>query len=50
MFQKKYSVSSDNNRILIVWDLLNNYMKKQIIDTNDDEDIYSYILFFNNNI
>jgi hypothetical protein len=45
----EYLISADDNRMVIVWDLLNNYMKKQIIDTNYDDDIYSCALFFNDN-
>ena len=45
----EYLISADDNKIVIVWDLLNNYTKKQIIDTNYDDDIYSCAIFFNIN-
>ena len=45
----EYLISADDNKIVIVWDLLNNYQKKQIIDTYYEDDIYSCALFFNKN-
>ena len=45
----EYLISADDNKIVIVWDLLNNYQKKQQIDTNYEDDIYSCALFFNKN-
>ena len=45
----EYLISADDNKIVIVWDLLNNYDKKQKIDTNYEDDIYSCAIFFNKN-
>ena len=45
----EYLISADDNKIVIVWDIINNYSKKQIIDTSYEDDIYSCVLFFNKN-
>ena len=47
---QEYLISADDDKIVIVWDLLNNYEIKHLIDTNYDDDIYSCALFFNQNI
>ena len=46
---QEYLISADDNKIVIVWDILNNFDKKQIIDTNYEDDIYSCAIFFNQN-
>ena len=44
----EYLISADDNHIIIVWDLLNNYEIRQKVDTNYEDDIYSCLIFFNN--
>ena len=44
----EYLISADDNHIVIVWDLINDYEIKQTIDTNYEDDIYSCLIFFNN--
>ena len=44
----EYLISADDNHIVLVWDLINNYEIKQKIDTNYEDDIYSCLIFFNN--
>jgi len=48
----EYLISADDNHIVIVWDILNNFEIKQKIDTNYEDDIYSCLIFFSedNNI
>ena len=46
---QEYLISADDNKIVIVWDILNNFEIKQLIDTNYEDDIYSCALFFNKN-
>ena len=46
---QEYLLSADDNKIVIVWDILNNFEIKQLIDTNYEDDIYSCSLFFNKN-
>ena len=46
---QEYLISADDNKIVIVWDVLNNFEIKQLIDTNYEDDIYSCALFFNKN-
>ena len=43
----EYLISADDNHIIIVWDVLNNYEIKQKIDTNYEDDIYSCLIYFN---
>ena len=47
--QNEYLISADDNHIVIVWDLLDNYEIKQKIDTNYEDDIYSCLIFINKN-
>ena len=46
----EYLISADDNRIVIVWDIINNYEIRQKIDTNYEDDIYSVLIFFDNDI
>ena len=46
---QEYLISADDNKIVIVWDVLNRFEIKQLIDTNYEDDIYSCALFFNKN-
>jgi len=46
---QEYLISADDNKIVIVWDVLNHFEIKQLIDTNYEDDIYSCALFFNKN-
>ena len=46
---QEYLISADDDKIVIVWDVLNNFEIKQLIDTNYEDDIYSCALFFNKN-
>ena len=46
---QEYLISADDNKIVIVWDVLNQFEIKQLIDTNYEDDIYSCALFFNKN-
>ena len=46
----EYLISADDNHIVIVWDILNYFEVKQKIDTNYEDDIYSCLIFFDNNI
>lgn len=48
--ENEYLISADDDHIVIVWDLLDNYEIKQKIDTNYEDDIYSCLIFFNKNI
>ena len=43
----EYLISADDDHIVIVWDILNNYEIKQKIDTNYEDDIYSCLIYFN---
>ena len=45
----EYLISADDNRIIIVWDILNNFEIKQKIDTFYEDDIYSCLIFFDEN-
>jgi hypothetical protein len=45
----EYLISADDNHIVIVWDIINNYEMRQIIDTNYEDDIYSVLIFFDDN-
>ena len=42
----EYLISADDNHIVIVWDIINNYEIKQKIDTNYEDDIYSCLIYF----
>ena len=46
---KEYLISADDNKIVIVWDITNNYNIKQQIDTKYGNNIYSCLLFFPHN-
>ena len=48
--ENEYLISADDDHIVIIWDLLDNYEIKQKIDTNYEDDIYSCLIFFNKNI
>ena len=45
----EYLISADDNKIVIVWDITNNYNIKQQIDTKYGNNIYSCLLFFPHN-
>ncbi len=44
--KKEYLISADDNQIIIIWDISNDYKIKNCINTNYDEQIFSCILFF----
>ena len=46
-YNNDYLTSADDDRIVIVWDINNNYKIKHKIKTNYGHDIYSFLLFFN---
>ena len=46
----EYLISGDDNRIVIIWDITNNYNIKYQIDTQYKDDIYSCLLIFPHNI
>ena len=48
--KNEYLISGDKNRIVIVWDITNNYKIKYKIDTKYEGDIYSCLLIFPHNI
>ena len=43
---KEYLISADDNQIIIIWDISNDYKIKNCINTNYDEQIFSCLLFF----
>ena len=45
----EYLISGDENKIVIIWDITNNYKIKYRIDTNYSNDIYSCLLIFPHN-
>ena len=45
----EYLISADDNRIVIIWDILNNFEIKQKIDTFYEDDIYSCLISFDEN-
>ena len=47
----EYLISGDDNKIIIIWNITNNYDIKYLIDTKYGDDIYSFLLIFpyNNN-
>ena len=47
--KNEYLISSDKNKIVIVWDITNNYNILYNINTNYGDDIYSSLLIFSNN-
>ena len=47
--KKEYLISSDNNKILIVWDIINNYNIKHKINTEYKDIIYCNLILFNIN-
>ena len=46
----EYLISGDDNKIVIIWDITNNYNIKYEIDTKYKDDIYSCLLIFPHNI
>ena len=46
----EYLISGDNNKIVIIWDITNNYIIKYQIDTKYENSIYSCLLLFPHNI
>ena len=46
----EYLISGDDDKIVIIWDITNNYNIKYQIDTNYGGSIYSCLLIFPNNI
>ena len=48
--KNEYLISADNNKIVIIWDITNNYNIKYIIDTKYASDIYSCLLVFPENM
>ena len=44
--KNEYLISADNDKIVIIWDVSNNYSIKSIIDTNYEDDIGSCLLVF----
>ena len=48
--KNEYLISADNNKIVIIWDITNNYNIKYNIDTKYGDDIYSCLLIFPNNM
>ena len=47
--KKEYLISADKNKIVIIWDITNNYNILYNINTNYGDDIYSCLLIFSNN-
>ena len=45
----EYLISGDNSKIVIIWDITNNYNIKYQIDTKYGEEIYSCLLIFPHN-
>ena len=45
----EYLISGDEDRIVILWDITNNYSEKYKIDTQYNDIIYSCLLVFDNN-
>jgi len=45
----EYLISADENKIVIIWDITNNYNIKYQINTNYDSDIHSCLLVFPHN-
>ena len=43
---KEYLISADDNQIVIIWDISNDYKIKNCINTYYDEQIFSCLLFF----
>ena len=48
--KNEYLISADDNKIVIIWDITNNYNIKYNIDTQYGHDIYSCLLIFPNNM
>ena len=46
-YNNDYLISADDDKIVIIWDINNNYKIKHKIKTNYGNDIYSCLLFFN---
>ena len=46
----EYLISGDDNKIVIIWDITNNYNIKYQIDTKYGDNIYSCLLIFPHNI
>ena len=46
----EYLISADDNKIVIIWDITNNYNIKYTIDTKYGHNIYSCLLVFPNNL
>ena len=46
----EYLISADDSKILIVWDIINNYKIKHQIDTKYEKEIYSCLLIFPHNL
>ena len=49
-YYNEYLISGDDNKIVIIWDITNNYNIKYQIDTKYEHDIYSTLLIFPHNI
>ena len=47
--KNEYLISADDNKIVIIWDITNNYNIKYIINTKYGDDIYSCLLIFPHN-
>ena len=47
--KNEYLISADDDKIVIIWDITNNYNIKYKINTKYGEDIYSCLLLFINN-
>ena len=47
--KNEYLISADKNKIVIVWDITNDYNILYNINTNYGDDIYSCLLIFSNN-
>ena len=48
--KNEYLISADDNKIVIIWDITNNYNIKYNIDTKYGKEIYSCLLIFPNNM
>ena len=46
--KEEYILSCDKNRLIIIWDIQNNYNKKYILQIKDSGDIWDALLLFNN--
>ena len=46
-YNNNYLISADNDKIVIIWDINNNYIIKHKIKTNYGDSIYSCLLLFN---